>query len=139
MSRTQWTRRTMPAQSKGTMNPNYLKRWPESYPVTPEAVREHLYGRPRIGDPEMWRQCAEYFDANPDAGYGICFWMDSEHIHGSDLDNHYHRLANFFATFWKPGHNYLWPCRDEFAPRRAALCRTVAALLEELQLNPPTA
>ena len=120
------------------MNPDYLYKWPESYPVTLDAVREHLYGHPRIGDPAAWRCCAEYFDANPDATHGICHWMDYGSEPAGRLEYpDYHGLTRFFASVVRSG--WIWPCRAEFAPRRAALCRTVAALLEELQLNPPPA
>ena len=122
------------------MNPDYHNHWPESYPVTLEAVREHLYGRPRIGVPAMWRRCAEYFDtAKFRPGVGICYWMDHVAVPGTQMGSEYHSLARFFEAYVCPKTDYLWPCRAEFAPRRAALCRTVAALLEELQLNPPTA
>ena len=122
------------------MNPDYHNHWPESYPVTHEAVREHLYGRPSIGDPAMWRRCAEYFDAvQSPCGTGICYWMDRVAVLGPQMGSEYCSLARFFEAYMRPNTDFLWPCRDEFAPRRAALCRTVAALLEELQLNPPTA
>jgi len=118
------------------MNPDYLNQWPESYPITALAVLEHLYGRPRIGDPAMWRRCAEDFLTEPYSG--ICAWMNNACIHGTNLSPvDYFRLAAFFSIYMRPQDAYLWPRRAEFAPRRAALCRTVAALLEELQLNPP--
>lgn len=122
------------------MNPDYLDKWPESYPVTIDAVREHLHKRPRIGDPAVWRRCAEFFDnAIGVYGAGICWWMDNSNFHGTHLGSEYYDLSRFFDVYMRSGSDYLWPCRAEFAPRRAALCRTVAAWLEELQLNPPAA
>lgn len=120
------------------MNPNYLNQWPESYAIDRGAVRDHLYGRERIGDPTSWRRCAEYFDGGVSgAGCGICYWMTVKHTPGQDLDRaNYEALGSFFRVV-APGRCWIWPTYYEFAPRRAALCRKVAALLEELQLNPP--
>lgn len=122
------------------MNPDYLDKWPESYPVTLDAVREYLYGRPRIGDPTSWRQCAEFFD-NPSfaANHGICYWMDDHRNPTALTHDDYDRLSEFFKVLTNNRRMWIWPTRPEFAPRRAVLCRTVAARLEELQLNPPAA
>jgi len=120
------------------MNPDYLNEWPESYPITLDAVRAHLYGRPRIGDPAVWRQCAEYFaGVGSEANHGICHWMNikgfpDERDHSNCAD-----LLRFFGIISGNRWTWIWPTYRDFAPRRAALCRTVAARLEELQLNPP--
>lgn len=120
------------------MNPDYLYKWPESYPITLDAVREHLYGRPRIGDPAAWRRCAEFFAAPYCAVlYGICGWMDCKHTPGHKLEGSVYSDISAFFRHIAPNRGWIWPTHRDFAPRRAALCRTVAALLEELQLNPP--
>lgn len=122
------------------MNPDYLDEWPESYPIDRATVRAHLYGRPRIGDPAVWRRCAEYFaGVGCEAHHGICHWMNikafSDELEYAD----YAELSQFFRIISNHPRTRIWPTFREFAPRRAALCRTVAARLEELQLNPPPA
>lgn len=124
------------------MDADYLNIWPESYAIDRGAVRDHLYGRSRIGDPTSWRRCAEFFDGEPLCNYGICHWMDIRCANGVELDReNYMQLSHFFHAMTH--RTWIWPTGPVFAPRRAALCRTVAALLEELQLldaaalNPP--